>query len=59
MVGLVHALGYEQAVIIGHDTGASTAADCAILRPDMFRAVVQLSVPYWARVEEAPPPSEG
>ncbi len=58
MVGLVHALGYEQAVIIGHDTGASTAANCAILRPDMFRAVVQLSVPYSARVKEAPRPSE-
>ncbi len=58
MVGLVHALGYEQAVIIGHDIGASTAANCAILRPDMFRAVVQLSVPYTARVKDAPRPSE-
>ena len=58
MVGLVHALGYEKAVIIGHDIGSSTAADCAILRPDIFRAVVQLSVPYTARVKDAPLPSE-
>jgi len=58
MVGLVKALGYEQAVIVGHDTGASAAANCAILRPDMFRAVVQLSVPYSARVKDAPKPSD-
>lgn len=58
IVGLVHALGYEQAVIAGHDVGASTAANCAILRPDMFRAVVQLSVPYSARAQGALKPSE-
>jgi pimeloyl-ACP methyl ester carboxylesterase len=45
-------------VIIGHDTGASTAANCAILHPDIFRAVVQLSVPYTARVKDAVRPSE-
>jgi len=58
MVGLVHALGYKEAVIIGHDIGASTAAISALLRPDMFRAVVQLSVPYSVRVKDAPRPSE-
>ncbi len=58
VVALVRALGYEQAAIVGHDWGASSAANCAILRPDMFRAVVQLSVPYSTRAESAIKPSE-
>lgn len=46
IVGLVHALGEEQAVIVGHDWGALVAWHCALLRPDIFRAVALLSVPY-------------
>ncbi len=46
IVGLVHALGEKQAVIVGHDFGAPVAWHCALLRPDMFRAVALLSVPY-------------
>ncbi|MGA8212538.1 MAG: alpha/beta fold hydrolase [Candidatus Sulfotelmatobacter sp.] len=53
VVGLVHALGYEQAVIAGHDLGAMVAHNAAILRPDMFRAVILFSVPYGARTEGA------
>ncbi len=49
MVGLVHALGYEHAVIAGHDHGSPAAWNAAILRPDMFRAVILLSVPYIIR----------
>ncbi len=45
MVGLVAALGEEQAVIIGHDWGAPVAWNAALLRPDLFRAVGALSVP--------------
>lgn len=59
IVGLVHALGYEQAVIAGHDWGASVAYNCASLRPDMFRAVVLLSVPYSVRGEGRTKPTEG
>jgi pimeloyl-ACP methyl ester carboxylesterase len=58
MVGVVRALGYEQGVIAGHDWGASTAANCAILRPDVFRAVMLLSVPYSVRAKDALKPSE-
>src|SRR5262249_13961089 len=58
IVGLVHALGYEQAVIVGHDAGSSAAPNCALLRPDLFRAVVQLSVPYSVRGADAVKPSE-
>lgn len=46
MVELVHALGESQAVIVGHDWGAPAAWNAALLRPEMFRAVVGLSVPY-------------
>lgn len=46
MVALVRALGETQAVIIGHDWGAPVAWHAALLRPDVFRAVVGMSVPY-------------
>ncbi len=58
VVGLVRTLGYEQAVIAGHDLGAMVAHNAAILRPDMFRAVILLSVPYGARTEGAVKPTE-
>lgn len=46
MVGLADALGGERAVIVGHDWGAPIAWTSALLRPDRFRAVAGLSVPY-------------
>ncbi len=46
MVELVHALGEKQAVIVGHDWGAPVAWHSALLRPDVFPAVVGMSVPY-------------
>ncbi|GAB3145451.1 alpha/beta fold hydrolase [Microbispora hainanensis] len=45
-VALVHALGEESAVIIGHDWGSNIAATSALLHPEVFRAVGLLSVPY-------------
>jgi pimeloyl-ACP methyl ester carboxylesterase len=58
VVGLVLAIGYEQAVIAGHDLGAMVAHNAAILRPDLFRAAILLSVPYGARTEGAVKPTE-
>src|SRR5436190_7023652 len=49
MVGLVQALGFEEAVIVGHDWGAPVAWHSALFRPDKFRAVVGLSVPFRPR----------
>ena len=49
MVGVVRALGESQAVIAGHDWGAPVAWHAALLRPDMFRAVIGLSVPFRPR----------
>ncbi|MDA1074122.1 MAG: alpha/beta hydrolase [Proteobacteria bacterium] len=54
IVGLVHALGEEQAVVIGHDWGAPVAWNCAMWRPDIFRAVAALSVPASDRAPVAP-----
>ena len=54
IVGLVQALGEQQAIVIGHDWGAPIASHCALFRPDMFTAVALMSVPYTPRAE-APP----
>jgi pimeloyl-ACP methyl ester carboxylesterase len=49
MVGAVNALGFKEAVIVGHDWGAPVAWHSALFRPDIFRAVVGLSVPFRPR----------
>jgi pimeloyl-ACP methyl ester carboxylesterase len=49
MVGLVDTLGEKTAVIAGHDWGAPVAWNAARLRPDRFRAVIGLSVPFVPR----------
>src|SRR5215831_2471753 len=57
MVGLLDALGADSAVIAGHDWGAPVAWNTALLRPDRFRAVIGLSVPYGARRAAPAPPT--
>ena len=54
MVGLLDALGAADAVIVGHDWGAPVAWISALLRPDRFRGVVGLSVPFWQRFPMRP-----
>ena len=49
MVGLLDALNEPTAVIAGHDWGAPVAWHAALMRPDRFRAVAGLSVPYRPR----------
>jgi pimeloyl-ACP methyl ester carboxylesterase len=56
MVGVVNALGYDDAAIVGHDWGATVAWHAALLRPDVFRAIAALSVPFRPR-SAAPPTS--
>lgn len=53
-LGVLDALGSEEAVIVGHDWGAPIAWSSALLRPDRFRAVAGLSVPYSPRGHIAP-----
>ena len=46
-LGLVAALGYPAvAAVVGHDFGASVAAWCAVVRPDVFRSVALMSAPF-------------
>src|SRR2546427_13258381 len=54
MVGLLDALREKTAVIVGHDWGARVAWHAALLRPDRFRAVIGLSVPFRPRGPVAP-----
>ena len=49
VIGLLDALGAGTAVIVGHDWGAPVAWHAALLRPDRFRAVIGLSVPFTPR----------
>jgi pimeloyl-ACP methyl ester carboxylesterase len=54
VVGVLDALGAPTAVVIGHDWGAPVAWNAALLRPDRFRAVIGLSVPFIPRVPARP-----
>jgi pimeloyl-ACP methyl ester carboxylesterase len=49
MVAILDALELETAVIAGHDWGAPVAWHAALLRPDRFRGIIALSVPYRQR----------
>jgi pimeloyl-ACP methyl ester carboxylesterase len=51
-LGLVAALGRTHVdAVIGHDFGSPVAAWCALMRPDVFRAVAMMSSPF-----SGPPP---
>lgn len=46
-LGLVTAMGHRTvAAVIGHDFGSPVAAWSALIRPDVFRAVVLMSAPF-------------
>jgi pimeloyl-ACP methyl ester carboxylesterase len=46
IVGLAAALGADRFAVAGHDWGAPVAWHCALLRPDIVRGVIGLSVPF-------------
>ena len=51
-LGLVSAFGLRSVTaVVGHDFGASVAAWCALVRPDVFRSVTLMSAPF-----AGPPP---
>lgn len=54
MVGVLDALEAPTAVIAGHDWGAPVAWHAALLRPERFRAVIGLSVPFRPRGSRRP-----
>lgn len=46
-LALVSALGHRSVTaVVGHDFGASVAAWCALVRPDVFRSVALMSAPF-------------
>jgi pimeloyl-ACP methyl ester carboxylesterase len=49
LIGLLDALEARTAIIVGHDWGATIAWQAARLRPDRFRAIAALSVPFRPR----------
>ncbi len=54
VAGLIDALGYETAVVVGHDWGAPAAWNTALLHPDKITAVAALSVPWRGRGKVSP-----
>jgi pimeloyl-ACP methyl ester carboxylesterase len=54
LVGLVDALGEKSCVLVGHDWGAVATWNAALMRPDRFRAVAGLSIPYMPRIDQQP-----
>lgn len=46
MVALTTILGLRNVSVVGHDYGASIAAACALVRPDLFRSLVIMSAPF-------------
>lgn len=53
-VALMFALGHRAAAVVGHDSGASVAACCALARPDLFRRAALMSAPFTG----PPPPGD-
>lgn len=54
VVGLIDALGEEQAILMGHDWGAPISYTTAIRYPNRVRAVIGMSVPFLPRGPNSP-----
>jgi len=54
LTGLLGVLGRKRAVVVGHDWGSMVAWSAAQLRPDVFTAVVGMSVPFMPRLPVRP-----
>ena len=54
IIGLIPALGYDTAVVLGHDWGAPTAWGAALHHPNLVAAVGALSVPFAPRADRPP-----
>ncbi len=55
LVSLVGAMGAETAHLVGHDWGAGVSWQAALMRPDVFRTLTCMSVPFQPRREGRPP----
>jgi len=52
-VALIEALGYDDAIVIGHDWGAIAAYGAALAAPRRVRTLVTAAVPYGAQIMSA------
>jgi pimeloyl-ACP methyl ester carboxylesterase len=54
VLALIEALGARQAIIVGHDWGASAAYTAAIMDPERVRFLVTVAIPHPASVVPSP-----
>jgi pimeloyl-ACP methyl ester carboxylesterase len=54
VLALIEALGARQAIVVGHDWGASAAYGAAILGPERVRFLVTVAIPHPASVLPSP-----
>ena len=53
LVGVLDALEIDTATLVGHDWGAEHCWRAMLMRPDRFRAIVSLSIPFAPRGEQS------
>ncbi len=54
VAALIESLGEEQAIVVGHDWGASAAFGAAILSPERVRFLVTIAIPHPASLRPSP-----
>jgi pimeloyl-ACP methyl ester carboxylesterase len=52
-IALIEALGYDDAIVLGHDWGALAAYGAALAAPHRIRKLVTAAVPYGAQITTA------
>ena len=52
-IELIEGLGYDEAVVFGHDWGAAVAALTTVFAPQKVRALITAAVPYGNKLGEA------
>jgi pimeloyl-ACP methyl ester carboxylesterase len=54
LIAMIEALGEEQAIVLGHDWGASAAYSAAGLAPERLRALMVMAIPHPASMRPSP-----
>ncbi len=54
IIALIEALGEEQAIVVGHDWGASAAYCAAGSRPERVRMLITLAIPHPKSIKPSP-----
>ena len=60
LLSLIFSMDYGSVTaVVGHDFGSPVAAHCALIRPDIFTAVVMMSAPFAGPPPAGPAPAPG